>query len=374
MRSLPPHFFIDSSDKWHDCLDQLNQVGRFAIDLESNSLYAYRERICLIQISTEEADFIVDPLADIDLAPLGKLIESPHVEKVLHAAEYDLILMHREHGWRMHNLFDTMWGARILGYEKIGLASMLGELYGLSLDKKHQRANWCERPLTTEQLAYAQTDTHFLLRLRDDMYEMLAERDGLAEAAEIFDEQADVRIPDTSFNPEGFWSMNGTQSLERDELAILRELYIVRDAHAEKRNRPPFKILNNSVLIMVAEQKCKSMADLEQVHGLSTRQIERYGKDVLKAVERGKRAPFPRPPRRPRPPDDQLERYDLLKQWRKERAIARGVASDVVMSREQLNELAKKNPQSVEALADIKSLGDWRRESYGADVVAVLQQ
>ena len=83
--------------------------------------------------------------------------------QVFHAAEYDLILLRRDYDWHLHNLFDTMWAARILGYKQFGLAGMLEGAFGLRLSKRFQKANWCHRPLSAGELAYAQKDTHYLL-------------------------------------------------------------------------------------------------------------------------------------------------------------------------------------------------------------------
>ena len=99
-------------------------------------MYAYKERVCLIQISVPEHDFIIDPLVGLDLSPLGEMVEDENVEKIFHAAEYDLILMARDYGWQLRNLFDTMWAVRILGHKKVGLANVLENYFGIKLDKK----------------------------------------------------------------------------------------------------------------------------------------------------------------------------------------------------------------------------------------------
>jgi len=132
---------ITTPSDWKSCLARLEGEPRLAVDLESNSLFAYRERVCLIQISVPEQDYIIDPLSGLDFSGLGALFQSHDTEKVFHAAEYDLILMKREYGWDLANIFDTMWAARILGYARIGLASILESQYGLKLNKKYQKAD-----------------------------------------------------------------------------------------------------------------------------------------------------------------------------------------------------------------------------------------
>jgi ribonuclease D len=138
-----------------------------AVDTESNSLFAYREQVCLVQFSTTQADFLVDPLALADLTPLAPLFADPKIEKVFHAAEYDLLCLKRDFGFSFANLFDTMLAGRILGRKEIGLGAMLEAFYGVQADKRHQRANWGQRPLPAPLLEYATLDTHYLIPLRD---------------------------------------------------------------------------------------------------------------------------------------------------------------------------------------------------------------
>ena len=168
----------------------LNNQEIIAVDTESNSLYAYQEQVCLIQFSTLEGDYLVDPLALEDLSALGEVFANPKVEKVFHAAEYDLICLQRDFDFRFENLFDTMIAARVLGREAVGLAAMLGEHFGIEVDKRHQRANWGRRPLAAEMLAYAQQDTHYLIELSARMRAELEASGRWALAAEDFERLA----------------------------------------------------------------------------------------------------------------------------------------------------------------------------------------
>src|SRR5918911_1345281 len=136
-----------------------------ALDTESNSFHVYRERVCLIQISTRSADYVVDPLA-IDPRPLGVVLASAGAV-VLHGADYDVRCLKREYGFTLPRLFDTMAAARRLGREALGLSALVEQHFGVKLSKDFQRSDWGRRPLTAEQLSYAALDTHFLLPLYD---------------------------------------------------------------------------------------------------------------------------------------------------------------------------------------------------------------
>ena len=371
---IPPFRLIAAEDSWKSCLKDLKKQPRLAIDLESNSLFSYREEVCLIQVSTADQDYILDPISGIDLFEFGLIIQDPAVEKVFHAAEYDSILIKSQYGWKLENLFDTMWAARILGYERYGLANLLEETYGVKLNKKYQKANWCKRPLSRAQLNYAQMDTHFLLRLRDDLAEKLEAEGRIEEAKEIFAEQTNVRPPNREFNPHGFWNISGVKELPPKNQAVVRALYLYRDDQAKRQNRPHFKIFGEQTIMELAVKLPKRQNELNGIYGMSSRQISRYGRHMLKIIQRAQNDPAPKRPRKKsrRPSDKVSSRFDRLHLWRKERARSRGVESDVIVSREALWELARENPTCPADLSNISLLGPWRQETYGEEILQVL--
>ncbi len=372
--NLPPFVYVSGPKAWRRCLDQIQREPRLAIDLESNSMYAYRESVCLIQISTPEQDFILDPTCDFDITPLGVLIADPHVEKIFHAAEYDLILVKRQYGWGLQNLFDTMWAARILGYKRFGLASLLHDIFQIKLNKKYQKSNWCKRPLAPEQLAYAQHDTHFLFRLRDHLNQELNKKGCLEEAVETFEQQTHVQLSDNGFDPDSFWSINGVRDLNKRQQAALKALNIFRDQEARRRDKPLFKIINDRTLVALAKKMPTDHRQLAGVHGMTNGQMKRFGRQILQVIKDAKHAPYPKYPYHihQRPPEAVISRYDALRQWRKQRARRRGVESDVIMSRNALWEIARDNPKTHEALCRLQSIGDWRCNTYGDEILHIL--
>jgi len=373
--TLPPFKHVTRPHQWLSCLNQLREQPRLAIDLEANSMFAYRERVCLIQISIPGQDFIIDPVVSLDLGGLGELIRDPAVEKVFHAAEYDLILLKRQYGWELNNLFDTMWAARILGYQRFGLASLLQDLYGIKLDKRYQKSNWCKRPLDSAQLAYAQHDTHFLFRLRDHLFQELAQADCEEEAAELFAEQSKVKLNDHGFDPDNFWSINGVRDLSRQQQAILKLLNIFRDEEARRRDQPLFKVFNDRTMLALAKQSPTNIAQLAQVHGMTRGQIRRYGRLLLEEIQKGKKAPPPAYPKRrhKRQPEEVVSRFDKLRAWRRRKGLARGVESDVILSREALWEIARSNPRNQDELGQLQSIGTWRCSTYGEEILSLLK-
>lgn len=373
--SLPPAELVVTPTQWEACLLKLQAAPQLAIDLEANSMFAYRERVCLIQISTANEDFIIDPLMEMDLSGLGAILQDERVEKIFHAAEYDLILLKREYDWDVRNLFDTMWAGRILGYKRYGLASMLEELYDIHLNKQFQKSNWCQRPLIPAQLTYAQLDTHYLLRLRADLGEQLIRSGRAAEAAEAFVRQTEVKLSENQFDPDSFWSINGVQHLSRQQQAVVKALHIYRDQEAQKRDQPLFKVLSDRTLLELAEKLPSNLYELHAIHGMTGGQVGRYGRSILQAIAQGKRDKPPAFPKRPkRIPDEVMLRYEKLHLWRKTRAQERGVESDVILNREVLWTLAHQNPQAMEELQKLIGISDLITQMYGKEILHLLTE
>jgi ribonuclease D len=370
---------VDTESAWKQCLKKLSKVSRMAVDIEANSLYAYREQVCLIQISTDTDNFILDPLSGVSLEALGNLLNHPGIEKVFHAADYDLALLKSLNRWNVSNLFDTMWAGRLLGFKKMGLAWFLETLYGIHLDKKHQKANWGQRPLTEEKLIYACNDTRYLLRMRDDLGRDLAQKGLEAEAREIFTDLCRSRVFKRSFDPEGFWKLPGARTLPPQARSVLRALFVFRDNEAKRRNVPPFKVLNNQMLIHLAlasmKWNGKAPSKPYTVPGVPEKLLNRLNPALFEIMHKALNGPPPVfPSKVPQHSSGYWQRHELLMEWRKETAVKRDVESDVILSRETLEELAEKNPLRHEDLEQIATLGDWHKKQYGADILKILNQ
>lgn len=363
--------YIDTQSSWLSCLEDLQKQDQIAIDLESNSLYVYKEHVCLIQISTPNRDYIIDPLALDHFTELGNILKNQSIEKIFHACEYDLILLKREYNWDVVNIFDTMWAARILGMPKIGLANLIKTFFDITLEKKYQTANWGERPLSDEQLLYAQSDTHYLFDLRSILQEKLDLGDHREEAQEIFEMQQQVTVPNNQFREEQFWDLNGTKYLTTGQKKTAYALYLFREANAKKYDKPLFKIFDNKVLLQLAQDQPYSMKRLYDTRRLPNWFIRREGDAMLHAVKTAQELSLPKRPKRPpRPAQDLLDRYDYLLQWRKNRGKARGVDSDIILSKDAVWEIAKINPNEVSALNPIQStIGPWRLQTYGEEII-----
>src|ERR1043165_641820 len=183
---LPPPVWVDQQNAFDHMVADLSAQACIAVDTVSNSFHAFRERVCLIQFSTLKRDYVVDPLVLQDLSSLAPIFANPKIQKIFHAAEYDLICLKRDYGFTFANIFDTMQASRILGYTQVGLDNLLSEKFGVKMDKRHQKADWGARPLSEAQIDYARFDTHYLFQLRDLLDHELHEKDRWEIAHEDF--------------------------------------------------------------------------------------------------------------------------------------------------------------------------------------------
>jgi ribonuclease D len=352
---------------------RLRREPRFAVDTESNSLFAYREQVCLVQFSTPGEDVLVDPLALPDLSPLGPILADPALEKVFHAAEYDLICLRRDFGFEVRNIFDTMVAARALGEDGTGLGALLRKELGIDLDKRFQRANWGVRPLPADQLQYARLDTHYLLALRDRLEIRVREAGLWEEVREDFQRVAEHSLPaEPTPREAGLWKIKGVFDLPRGDRAVLLKLHLFREAEAERLDRPPFKILSDETLVAIAKARPASLAELKDVPAISPTNVQRWGSALLEAVTHASTLGLPPPPASNGASDIARARHEALRKWRKQRAAERGVESDVILNRDALWQIAQRAPRTLGELRDIPELGELRLAKYGEEILQVV--
>jgi ribonuclease D len=367
--SLPE--LIQEREDFNALVEALGREPRIAVDTESNSLHAYRERVCLMQFSTPRCDFVVDVLALEDVEALGSVFENPGLEKIFHAAEYDIICLRRDYGFAVNNIFDTMQAGRILGRKMAGLDRLLEEKFGVKVNKRLQKADWGARPLKRELLEYASLDTHYLIALRDILEQELREK-GLLELA-----QEDFRLAAAHYASENrersespSWDrLRARRDLSPQELTILKELLDWRERAAEGLDRPPFKVMGDDKLIEIARLRPANPTELNAA-GLSEKQMGQWGVPLLEAVARGLSNPVVQRKRSSIPDPAYMKRLEMLKEWRKKAAALMDVESDVVLPRGLLLELADRGAQDVNAIMHVSP---WRKHRFGEQISAVLQ-
>jgi ribonuclease D len=280
---LPEPRLIARPEELEALAAQLAGEEVVALDTESNSFHVYRERVCLLQISTPALDVLVDPLA-VDPRPLGAVLASRR-ELVLHGADYDVRCLKREYGWSLPNLFDTMIAAKRLGRAQLGLAALVDAQFGVRMSKDFQRSDWGQRPLSRAQLRYAALDTRFLLPLHALLSSELASRGLADEARREFSRVAAVEPRPKVFDPEGWRKLRGSRELDREGKAVLRALWIAREERASALDRPPFKVLPEQAMLEIARRKPAREEDLEGVVGLTPNVRRRMGGALWEAAK-----------------------------------------------------------------------------------------
>ena len=369
--TLPLPVWVDKPNAFNQMAAEISAQSRIAVDTESNSLHAYRERVCLIQFSTLKHDYVLDPFALADLSALSPIFKNPRIEKIFHAAEYDLICLKRDFRFEFASLFDTMQASRVLGYQFVGLDNILAEKFQVKMDKRHQKADWGARPLTPAQIDYARLDTHYLLELRDLLETELREKGRFELALEDFARACIVDEPKEKLNGASWKRFSARKDITPRELTILYELCHRRDSIAEKMDRPPFKVINDTLLLEIARKLPEKDVDLAGI-GLSPRQIRLWGGELLAAIKRGAEAPLLKPKQPPRPSDAVLKRLEKLKTWRKKIAQDLKVESDIILPKTYMNVFAENPPKNIQDIESVMADSPSRFHNYGAQIFSLI--
>ncbi len=341
-RAGPPYItdVVDTASKLAAFLPALHAATWVAVDTEADSLHAYPEKVCLIQISTAAGDELLDPLAGLNLEAVLRAMSSH--ELIMHGADYDLRLLCRHHKFVPRAIFDTMLAARLLGLRQFGLSHLVEAFLGVKLEKGPQKANWALRPLTERMAHYARNDTHYLKPLSDRLKADLDAKGRLEwhreTCAQLITDATKERLPDR----DSVWRVKGSHVLGRPALAILRELWDWREAEATASNKPPFFVLSHDAMVAVSDAAVAG----DSIKTLLPRYLsERRRAGVADAVARGLALPpeqFPKPVRQisRRPSDGEKRRFQDLQKARDQRAADLGLDPTLIASRGMLSDLA----------------------------------
>lgn len=257
--------YIENDSDLKSLVSQINTAGRIAIDIEADSLHHFYEKVCLIQLTINSSNFIVDPLAGLDMSGLLDALASRPL--IVHDGGYDLRMLYSSLKFRpFSQVFDTMLAAQLLGFEHFGLGALLEHYFDLSHSKRAQKADWSRRPLSPDLLQYASDDTRYLIRLADCLAGELGKLSRLpwhSQACERMVRQTVVQKPPAE--PENLWRIKGASLLGKSELRFVKELYFWRLSQAQKADRPPFKIMPNRLILeLAAWANLKPMAPLKK--------------------------------------------------------------------------------------------------------------
>ena len=335
---------------------KLGPHDRIAIDTEADSLHCYKEKLCLLQISIPERDVIVDPLADVDLAPLRDALGEKEI--VLHGADYDLRLLRRNLNFVPQRIFDTVIAARLIGIREFSLAALVQHYFGIELAKGSQKANWAQRPLSARMAEYAINDTRYLLPLAERFETELNSLNRMGWFRQSCQRALELAAIDRERDLDDAWRISGAGALRDRASAILRELWNWREKEAEAVDRPPFHILQNRELLDSAERFAAGQSS-DYKHF-----SDRRRRAFREAAERGMQLPerdWPVRPRRygTRATAEVIKRIEQLRRHRDHAAKDLQIDSAFIAPRAALEAIAA-DQSRADAL-----LVPWQRELLG---------
>jgi ribonuclease D len=385
-----PRDLIASAMQLAELLPQIESADRVAIDTEADSLHCYREKLCLVQISLPmpdavvprlrddagweprgskagrehpavaglQLDYIVDPLAAVDLSPLCAALERKEI--VLHGADFDLRLLRRGLNLVAHRIFDTVIAARLLGIREFSLAALVKRHFGVELGKGSQKANWAQRPLSARMIEYAINDTHYLLPLAERLDSQLRECDRLDWLRQSCQRAIEQAAVERVRNEDELWRIPGSASLRGRDAAVLRALWQWREKEAEAADRPPFHILQNHELLEAALNFVSgSLPDYRHFSSRRRQAFRMAAQDAMQLPE----SEWPVPQRRfgTRPSPEAIRRAEELRRRRDRAARDLDLEQSFIAPRSMIEAIAVKETRAASLLVP------WQRELLGIE-------
>ncbi len=348
------------------------------VDLEADSMYHFKEKVCLIQMATPSFNVVIDPLAIKDLSLLQPLFKNKDICKIFHGADYDIRSLYRDFRITIDNLFDTELASRFLGYSETGLEAVVKKKFDVTLDKKFQRKDWSRRPLPPDMISYAAEDVRYLLPLAESLKSELDKKNRLGWVYEECRHLSKVR-PIRSNSQPLYLNFKGAGKLDSRSLAVLEALLGFRRRVARRKDKPLFKIFSNRSLFELASKKPQNLKQLEEAGALSARQINMYGRGLLTVMQDALKLSadelpvYPRKKMR-RVPLAVAGRVKALRKWRDEQVQKLAIDPALICSKALISTLAVRRPLKLSELTAIKEMKNWQKKEFGRDIVGVMNK
>ncbi len=331
----------------------------------------------MIQLSDRTDTWLLDPMALDDVPKLGDILGSESNEIVIHDADFDLRLLKRMYGFHVRGIFDTLIAAELINEPELGLASLMMKYFDIKLDKRFQKADWCKRPLTRDMLNYAAMDTRNLIALRDILADQLNAKGRWEWAQEEFGLLTEVPFQEREDQTPAFLRIKGAKALKPRELAVLKELQDWRVSVASQLDRAAFMVLGNDVMLELAKEPVTSIEALAKMKGVGPSAVDKYGRDILAAIDKGMNTPreewprLERPKRFPRDPklEDSVKR---MKTVRDELALEHELRPGIIAANQLLLDIGRARPTSLDELLAVPGLRRYQAREFGPALLAVL--
>lgn len=360
----PTHQWIETAGDLPRLAERIVSAPWVALDTESNSMFVYRERVCLLQLNAGGEIAVVDTLAiprETVTAILGPALAA--AKRIwLHGGEYDIACLKRDFAIPLSNIWDTQQAASLLGYEATGYGAVVERITGVRLNKSHTQYNWGTRPLDPEALRYAVDDVVHLPQVAEALVAEVAAKD-LDEEVAIANAAVLSTPAHGGFDPAGFWRIKGVRDLSPKALPILHALYLWRDVRAKELDQPPGRLINNELMQALARNAPTSFPALKRL-GVRSWFLNDLGESVIEVIKQALSQPedLPERPRHREVDDGERRRETRLKDWRRDEAARRGVPLQVVLPAKALEHFKQ---YGFGDLAVVPQLGDKRARTYG---------
>ncbi len=373
----PETILITEPDRLARFAEYAGRQSQVAVDLEADSMYHFKEKVCLLQMCAGDRIAIIDPLSLNDLSALKNLLEDKTICKVFHGADYDVRSLYRDFKMVIANLFDTQVAATFLGMPETSLDALVKAHFEVELDKKYQKKDWSQRPLPRAMLDYAAADVRFLIPLAELLREKLVAKNRLEWVIEECENLVKVRPPGNNGRPL-FMKCKGAGRLAPRQLAILEALLQWRMERAKFKDRPLFKIISNNALLKLATAMPISQNSLKATGILSPKQVQMYGRALIEAIDKARQLPsdkLPLYPRNhsPRLPAQLAPKIKALRNWRDRKAQNEGLDPPVLLSKAMIRQIVLANPGNQRELESIEGIRRWQCRVLGPELLQVLK-
>ena len=384
INSLTTARMNDSSYTWIDQLSGLEQVAEacqsaawIALDLEANSMFCYKERICLMQLNIDGQKFMVDTLAlpgaASDLDALRPFLEDPTLPCFLHGGEYDISCMKRDYNIAMQGVWDSQQAASFLGFKQTGYGALVLHFCEVELDKSYSQYNWGTRPLDQEALDYAINDVIYLPRIIEALQEAVSEQDLAEEVAIANQAVMDAAPHNTDFDPASVFRVKGFKRLHESKQPVLFALFLWREKLAEEHDLPAGRIVNAETLIQLAQKTPTNFGSLKRIR-MKSWILRDHGNDIMDCIKQAMR----HPPALPEQAQSQRqyesverEREKRLKDWRRVESERREVPFQVILPARALSYIKQ---HGCADLSQAPQMGQKRIDLYGEKISEICQK
>ncbi len=283
--------YINSPEALSRLMEALQAADPIALDTEADSFHHYQPKVCLIQLTFDDRNFIVDPLAELDLTAFLDALSRKQL--IIHDAGYDLRLLYNDFGFKpQHEVFDTMLAASLAGFKNVSLSALLSRYFDKNVAKHNQKADWSKRPLPEKLLQYAAEDTIHLIDIKDYLeaeLKRLGRMDWYLESCQWA--MRAVYAAKEQPDPDRLWRIKGTGQCSPREMAYLKALWHWRETIAEKTNIAPFMICRNEQMLKLANWAAHRKKAIETQTQLPIRCHKPYLKSLYEALQQAQELP-----------------------------------------------------------------------------------